>query len=136
MLIERETNNGVTRLRRDRDTTSLERSWAKDEAEAHYVELVRGDARTTCCMGRVVIDVVEDGPQDLASSVPAYDLYTSLAAECRAAVGVNRQGAWRDVAVHVHLQHLTPGSKRKAAGPSRHHALEASARRSCANPEL
>src|SRR5437867_2088131 len=126
----------VTRLRHDRDTTSLEGRGTKDQAEAHYIELVRGVARTTSRMGRVVIDVAEGGPQDLSSSVPAYDLYESLAAKCRAAVRVNRQGGWRDVAVHLHLQHLTPGSKRKTARPSRHHALEASACRSCAKPEL
>src|SRR5438552_889716 len=105
----------VTRLRHDRDTTSLERRGTKDEAEAQYIELVRGVARTTSRMSRVVIDVAEGGPQDLASSVRAYDLYESLAAKCRAAVRVNRQGAWRDVAVNLHLQHLTPGSKRKTA---------------------
>ena len=64
MLIERETNKCVTRLRHDRDTTTLERRGTKDEAEAHYVELVRGDARTTSRMGGVVIDVGEVGSQD------------------------------------------------------------------------
>jgi hypothetical protein len=45
MLIERETNKCVTRLRHDGDTTTLERRGTKDEAEAHYIELVRGDTR-------------------------------------------------------------------------------------------
>jgi hypothetical protein len=30
-----------------RDTTTLKRRGTKDEAEAQYIELVRGDARTT-----------------------------------------------------------------------------------------
>ena len=95
--------------------TSLERRGTKDQAEAQYIELVRGVAGTSSRMSRVVIDIAEGGPQDLASRIPACDVYESFPAKCRAAVRVNRQGAWRDVAVNLHLQHLTPGSKRKTA---------------------
>src|SRR5204863_7650440 len=103
----------VMRLGHDRDMPSLERRLGKREGEAHYVELVRGFARTTGGVGCVVIDIGKGGSQDLASRIAAYDLHKRLAAECRAAVRVNFQRAWRDVAVHLHLQHLTPGWERQ-----------------------
>src|SRR5712692_1759085 len=114
--------------------TVLERG--RTEHEPQHAELVCGLPRTTGAMRRAVIHIAENPFQDPAARISAHDLHERLATEGRAAIGINRQRPGRDVAVDVHLQHLTPRSEGKTAGPSGHHTLKASAHRRRAEAEL